>query len=427
MRSFLPGPSKPALAIAVIATVAVLGLAACSSSGSGGSAGTSSAGAGGASSNPASSGGGRSDPIILGQIASLTGNYTPLGSNDKLGAAQAVAEINSAGGLLGGRPLKIVLKDDKTQPNQAVTDYNDLVSKNVAAVVGSSFSNSSLAIIPIAQRKMIPYVSTAASDPQVHPVHSYAFMTPPTAGSVAEQLLRYFKSKGMTKMAIGYATDQAFGKTGEQDMTKMASKYGIKFVDTETFESSTTNFSPVLTHVRSSGAYGMMVWATGAPAVIITKQFASAGLKMPLVMSHAEASTLYTKPAGSAAKGVIVASSLAVVGPDLPSSKVKKTVLAMAKPFQKANKYYPPQFAFDGYCAVKLIAAAITQAKSADPSKIDQALNHLTQATPEGTYHYTSDDHSGLTVDDVAITRVQANGSFKPTKWSSQQLQKTLK
>lgn len=370
--------------------------------------------------------GSSSGPITIGQIASLTGNYTPLGTNDKLGAAQAVKEINDAGGVLGGRKLKIVVKDDKTAPDQAVVAFNDLAGQDVAAVVGSSFSNSSLAVIPIAERNKIPYVSTAAADEQVEPVRSFAFMTPPTAGAVAEQLLRYFQAQGMTKMAVAYDTKSAFAQTGWKKMSALAGKYGIDFVDKETFETTTTNFSPVLTHVRGSGADGLMVWATGAPGVIITKQFASANLDMPLVMSHAEASTLYTQPAGAAAQGVIVASSLAVVGPDLPDSKVKDEALKMAKPFQQANGYYPPQFAFDGYGAVKLIAAAIEKAKSADPEKIQEALNTLTLTTPEGEYHYTSDDHSGLGVDDVVITKVDANGGFTPTPWSLDQLKKTL-
>lgn len=390
-----------------LASIVALVLAACGSGGGGG-------------------GGKGGGPIKLGQIASLTGNYKPLGTNDKLGAAQAVKEINDAGGLLGGRKLQIQVENDKTEPDQAVIAFNKLSGQNVVGVVGSSFSNSSLAVIPNAERDKIPYISTAAADEQVNPVRSYAFMTPPTAGVVAEQLLRYFKAKGMTKMAVAYDTKSAFAQTGWKKMSAMAKKYGITFVDQEKFETGTTNFSPLLQHVRGSGAQGLMVWATGSPAVIITKQFASAGLSMPLVMSHAEASTLYTKPSGKAAEGVVVASSLAVVGPYLPASQVKKVTMAMATPFQKANGYYPPQFAFDGYGAVKLFAAAIKKAGSADPQAVQKALNNLTQLTPEGTYHYTPKDHAGLPVDDVAVDVVK-NGNLVPTDWSKQQLAKTLK
>ncbi|MGH3504079.1 MAG: ABC transporter substrate-binding protein [Nocardioidaceae bacterium] len=367
-----------------------------------------------------------SGSIEIGQIASLTGNYTPLGTNDKLGAAQAVKEINDSGGLLDGRSLKVVVKDDKTEPDQAVIAFNDLASSGVVAVVGSSFSNSSLAVIPQADRQKIPYVSTAAADEQVEPIHDYTFMTPPTAGAVAEQLLRYFKSQGMTKMAVAYDTDQAFAQTGWKKMQEKAGQYGISFVQEETFETSSTNFSSVFTHIRGSGAQGLMVWATGSPAVILTKQFASAGLDMPLVMSHAEASTLYTKPAGQAANGVIVPSSLGVVGPQLPDSKIKTAAVKMAKPFTKANGYYPPQFALDGYNAVKIIAAAIEKAGSADPEKIQDAMENLSLETPEGQYNYSPSNHAGLVVDDVAITTVQ-KGDFVLTDWSKKQLSQTLK
>ncbi len=396
---------RRSLSLTAVSAAALLTLAACGG-GSGGDEGSS--------------------PVKIGQIASLTGNYTPLGQNDKLGAAQAVKEINDAGGVLDGRQLQITVKDDKTDPNQAVIAYKDLVSSGSVAVVGSSFSNSSLAVEPLTDRQKVVYVSTAAADEQVEPIHDYLFMTPPTAGAVAEQLLRYFKAQGMTKMAVAYDTDQAFAQTGWKKMSKMAGKYGITFVKKETFETSATNFSSVLTHIRGSDAQGLMVWATGSPAVIITKQFAAAGLDIPLVMSHAEASTLYTKPAGKAANGVIVPSSLGVVGPQLPDSKVKTVAVKMAKTFQKKNGYYPPQFALDGYNAVKLIAAAIDKAGSTDPEKIQDAMENLSLETPEGVYNYSGDNHSGLTVDDVAITVVKG-GDFTLTDWSKKQLDKTLK
>lgn len=372
-----------------------------------------------------STSGGSNEPIKLGLITSLTGNYTPLGTNDKKGAELAVKEINSSGGLLGGRKIQLVTKNDKTQPNQSVIAFNELVGEDVAGVIGSSFSNSALATIPIAQRQQIPYISTAASDEQVNPVREYAFMTPPTAGVVAEQLLAYFESQGMTKMAVAYDSQSAFAMTGWRKMQEMAGQYGIEFVVQEEFQTTTSDFSSVFTAVRGSGAQGLMVWATGAPAVIITKQFASAGVDMPLVMSHAEASTLYTEPAGKAAEGVIVASSVATVGPHLPESELKKTVMDMAKAFQEKHGYYPPQFAFDGYGAVKLFAAAIEKAGSTEPDAIQQALEGLTLLTPEGEYHYTAQDHAGLDSDDVAIAEV-TDGDFVPTEWSQQQLEQTL-
>ena len=96
---------------------------------------------------PASSSDG--SPILIGQVASLTGPYQTLGLNDKLGAQQAVDEINKAGGV-NGHPLRIVsVEDDQTKADQAIIAFNNLISAGSVAIVGSSFSNASLAIIKL--------------------------------------------------------------------------------------------------------------------------------------------------------------------------------------------------------------------------------------------------------------------------------------
>lgn len=358
-------------------------------------------------------------PILIGQVASLTGAYQTLGLNDKLGAQQALDEINKAGGV-NGRQLKMVsVEDDQTKADQAIIAFNNLISAGVVAIVGSSFSNASLAIIKgDLDRKKIPYVSTAASDQQIDPLHAYAFMTPPTASTVAERLLQYMQSAGLTHMAVIHDTQNAFADTGWTAMKAKAAQYGISFDEEETFATSSSDFSPQLSHVKAkSGIQGLMCWGTGPGPVALTKQFAAAGIKIPLLMSHAEATTLYTKPAGDAANGVIIATSLGVAGPYLPDKHpAKKVVDDMAKTFQANNGYYPPQFAFDGYVAVKLIADAIKR-KGANPDQIQAGLESATLLTPEGTYRYSKTNHWGLGLDSVVITQVQT-GSFVPTSFS---------
>lgn len=399
--------------LTTICALTTFAAAACGGS-SGGSPGGGSAGS-------SASGG----TIQIGQITSLTGNYTPLGRSDKLGAALAVQQINAAGGVLG-KKLQLTVKDDASDPQQAVTDFNGLVSGGAVAVVGTPFSNSGLAVEPLAKQQQVPYVSTAAADQQVQPASPYVYMTPPTAAVVAEQLDKYFQASGMTKMAVAYDTESSFAKTGWADMKAKAAQYGVHFVDTETFTTTQTDFSSVLQHVRGSGAKGLMVWATGAPAVILAKQFAAASMGgLKLVFSHAEASSLFIKPVGAAADGIIVASSLAVIGNDLPASSLKTAALRMARPFQQSNGSYPPQFAFDGYSAVQLIAAAIKKAGSTDPQKIAAALNTLTLLTPEGTYKYSPSDHAGLGPDQVAVDTI-SNGQIVPTSWTTQQLKALL-
>ena len=254
-----------------------------------------------------------SSPITIGQIVSLTGNYSPLGTENQKSVALAVERINAAGGLLG-RQVRVTVKDDRSQPDQSVLAFNDLKGQGVAAVIGSPFSNSALATIPQVDRAKIPYLSLTPADEQVDPVHDYVFVVPATSGTYAERLLQYFQASGLTRVAVAYDTKSSYAVAGFKGMQAKAGQYGVTLVVTEEFQTTTTEFGAVFTHVRSSDAQALTVWATGPPAVALTKGYATAGLNIPLVLTGAQASKLFLDPAGPAAEGAVVASSIGVVG-----------------------------------------------------------------------------------------------------------------
>src|SRR2546422_659338 len=72
--------------------------------------------AGGGSATPSSQ---PSGPIKIGLLTSLTGNYAPLGTNDKLAADQMVKQVNDRGGI-NGRKIELHVLDDGSDPNQTV-------------------------------------------------------------------------------------------------------------------------------------------------------------------------------------------------------------------------------------------------------------------------------------------------------------------
>ncbi|TDV55381.1 ABC transporter substrate-binding protein [Actinophytocola oryzae] len=360
------------------------------------------------------------DPVRVGQIVSLTGNYSPLGSENKKSVELAVEKVNRDGGVLG-RKLEVVVKDDKSQPDQSVLAFNDLRGDDVTAVIGSPFSNSALATIPAVDRAEIPYLSLTPADEQVQPPHRYVFVVPALASLYAERILQYLEATGVSTVAVAHDTRSSYAVAGFNGMKDKASKYGVTIAASEEFQTDATEFGAVFGHVRSSGAKALVVWATGAPAVALTKQYASAGLDLPLVLTGAQASKLFLDPVGPAAEGVTVAGSIGVVGPDLPAGKQKDAIQELTTSFEKKYGYPPPQFAQDGYSGVKLLVAAIEKAGSTDPDKIRDALESLTLVTPNGEYTYGKDDHAGLGPEFIAVTTV-TQGRFEPTDWTSEQL-----
>jgi branched-chain amino acid transport system substrate-binding protein len=369
-------------------------------------------------------GSGSGSTLKIGFIESLTGNYAPLGGEAKKTVELAVEQLNGAGGI-DGRKIELITLDDKTAPDQGVLHFNKLKSEKVTAIIGSTFSNVGLAVEPLAERERIPYISLAPADEQVDPIRKYTFVVPAISSTYAQAMLGYFKAHQITKVAVAYDTKSAYAKAGFAGMKKYAGEYGVQIVKEETYETTASDFSPLFTHVRDSGAQALVAWASGAPGVTLAKQYPSSGLKLPLYMTGSQASKLWLDPVGKAAEGVYVQSAIGVVGEHLPDGKLKQSVQEMSVPFKQKYGYEPPQFAMDGYAGVKLLAAAIDKAGT-DREKIRDALEALTLVTPCGQYTYSKTDHSGLKPTDISMNQVK-DGKLVPTEWSVKQLAETAK
>ncbi len=373
------------------------------------------AGGAGTSTSPAPSG-----PILIGLLTSLTGNYAPLGTNDKLAAQQVVDQVNSRGGV-GGRKISLDIVDDASDPNQTVQQLTRLGDDGVVAIEGPPQSTAELAIQSIVNQKKLPDVSVGAADSQVIPVTPYMWQTTPLSSQVATACLKYLQQQGRTKLAMLTDTKNAYAIAGHDAAKQKLSQYGLSLLDDETFETGQTNFGPQIAKIQAAGPELLLVWATGAPPVVITKQWAAANTGIPLMMTAAEASPLYIQPSGAAAEGVYVESSLGVLGQSLPSgNKYKKLIDDFAGPFQATNSYYPPQFAWDSMVAMTFLVDAIRR-KGATSEGIRAGLDSISLDTPEGHYTFTATKHYGLP-DSSSMMAIVKGGQLVPTGVTQDQL-----
>ncbi|MHC9292405.1 ABC transporter substrate-binding protein [Mycobacterium sp. LTG2003] len=366
-----------------------------------------------------------SPPVHIGQVTSLTGsNYMGLENRD--GAELAVEQINDGGGVLDGRRVELTVVDDQSSPQGAVEAYHRLAGQGVSAVIGTSFSNASLAVLPHTDERRIVYVSTGAAHTQVDPVRPYVFMTPPTGHLVAEQSLRYLRDHGLTMIAVAFDADSVFNREAWAVQATMLAQYGIETIAVESVKVDTEDFDPTVTAVAESGAQALMAWVTGPPATGLARAFGAARLDIPFVAGIGAASPAFVEAVGSGADGLIVATSLVGVETDLPPSETRTAISALTEPFGRRHGSPPSQFAVDGYTAAKLIAAAIDSAGDDEPHAVQRAMESLSCLTPEGEYNFSHADHSGLDTDDVAIAVIR-DGRFRLTPWSHARLRHHLK
>lgn len=356
-----------------------------------------------------------SGPIKIGVVAPLTGFLSPLGTGDKAAIEQEVARINADGGVLG-RDLEVTIKDDKSDVPQSVTEFNQLAADtSYTAILSSAFVSASTAAGPSAESNKIPTIALGPVSEFADGSNPYAFTGVAIPEVYAQAMVDYLVDQDYDTIAVGYTGDDIYGELGNEATVEAAEEAGIEVVLDESYDQTATDFTPLVSKVKDAAPDAFLVWGAGPAPVIITQQFADSGI--PLLMTGAQASQLYVEPAGEAAEGVTMTSSIAVPGRELPDGPLKTVIDAFAGPWLEEQDAYPPQFAFDGATAVQLIAAAIEEAGSAERDAVRDALESLDVLTPTGRFTFSADDHAGLGTDAVAIVEV-VDGDLKSTPYS---------
>src|SRR5919198_6499624 len=99
------------------------------------------------------------DPIRIGHVAALSGASAQSGEAITRGIALAIDEINAKGGLLGGRKLELIQRDDESNPPKGLIAARELVfQEKVAAIFGGIDTPVSLAIVPFVNKEKTPFM-----------------------------------------------------------------------------------------------------------------------------------------------------------------------------------------------------------------------------------------------------------------------------
>ncbi|MBI4255259.1 MAG: ABC transporter substrate-binding protein, partial [Candidatus Rokubacteria bacterium] len=319
------------------------------------------------------------DVYKIGAIFSITGPGSSLGIPERDTAAMLETEINARGGIKGpdgkARPVKIVIYDDASDETKAVLAAKKLIDEDkVVAIVGTTLSGTSLAILDTVQKAEVPLVSCAAAAKIVEPAaeRKWVFKTPQSDALIVGVLVDHLKAKGLTK--VGWLNvDYAFGQLGWLAFEKAAQKAGLTIVANEKFGQKDVDITAQLTRVKVANPQAVIVWSIPPSASIATKNFADLGLKMPLFQSHGVGNKRYIDLAGPGANGVVFPAGKLLVAEHLADQDPQKPVLlAYAKDFEAK---FGPRNTFGGHAwdAIKLVAAAIEKA-GADRARVRAAL-----------------------------------------------------
>ncbi len=101
--------------------------------------------------------------IKVGVVLPLTGD----GQEDGVWSQQAMEVANEMFPSVGGQTIKLIFKDDKTDPKVSKQDAEELVKEGVVAIIGWPWSGLALGGTPVAESAKIPAICTWATNPKV--------------------------------------------------------------------------------------------------------------------------------------------------------------------------------------------------------------------------------------------------------------------
>ena len=308
-------------------------------------------------------------PVKIGAIEDLTGPTARYGVAIKNGFSLAAEQINAKGGVLNGRKIELMFEDAAGQKDQAITAAKKLLARDkVVALLGPTLSNEMFAAGPVAVEQKTPFIGTSVTAAGITDMGEWIFRTSLPESDVVPQALAVSQAAfGLKRVALLYANDDAFSKSGFDVFKAAAEKAGLDIVDVESFSQKDTDFSPQLTRIKSLGADALIVSALVEPASGVTLQARQLGMNMPILGGNGLNSPKLIEIAGRAAEGVMVGSPWFV-------DKQQPENVAFVAAYRREFGQDPDQFAAQAFDTLFILAEALDRAGGTEARKLHDAL-----------------------------------------------------
>ncbi|WNI15066.1 branched-chain amino acid ABC transporter substrate-binding protein [Actinacidiphila sp. ITFR-21] len=364
--------------------------------------------------------------VVIGVDAPLTGQNSATGLGLQYGVQIAVDDAN-AKKLVPGVTFKVKALDDKALPASGQQNATALVQDNtVIGAVGPLNSGVAGSMQQVFATANLVEISPANTNPTLTQGNNWS------TGKKVRPFKTYFRTATTDALQGGFAADYAYNTAKKADAFVVDDKqtYGAglagifkdKFADlggkiagTDHVNTGDTDFSTLVTKIKSSKADLLYYGGQYDEAELITKQLKAAGVKIPLMGGDGMFSDTYISTAGPAAEGDYATS----VG-------VPVTTLPTAQDFIKAykDKHYPGDYGTYGgysYDAATAIIKAVKTVVDANGGKlpaISDARAKVVEAVQNSDFdgiagHVSFDEFGDTTNKQLTVYQV------KDGKWAA--------
>lgn len=344
-----------------------------------------------------------SDPYVLGFIGGLSGRVADLGIAGRNGALMAVEERNLAGGI-GGRQVRLEIRDDKQDEKSALAGVTDLLDKNVAVIIGHMTSSMTVKTLPLVNEKQVLMLSPTTTTQQLTGIDDYFIrVISDTAVYGQRNALHRYKSQGLRRITAVYDTrNAAYTESWLNSFRDAFAEQGGQLIKVIPFRSGEdVHFSQLAEQALAEDPDGIQLIVNAMDAALLIQQIRKVAPELPLATSEWAATEKLIALGGDAVEGVVMAQFF---NRDDQSPSYQDFKQAFTKRFSQQ-----PGFAeIAGYDAATVAMTALTQQR--DGESLKQAILRIGSFT--GAQGTISIDRFGDAVRKTFITSVEG-GAFK--------------
>ena len=226
-------------------------------------------------------------PVEIDVILSMAGPLTFLGQAEYATLGALETNVNRRGGIRG-RPVHFVFHDDKSEPQVAVQLVNAVLAKHPAIFLGSTSAASCLAMAPLVASGPVEFCLS----PSIHPARGgFVFSASVDVRDCWIALIRYFRERGLTRIAILTGTDLA-GRDADVSLATALDlpenkDRGITIVSHQHFNPTDLTVAAQIAQIKAANPQAAILWAAGTPFATLLRGAAEAGLDVPIGASNA--------------------------------------------------------------------------------------------------------------------------------------------
>ena len=309
-------------------------------------------------------------PIRIGATIPDTGSLADEGVLVRRGLMMWQADINERAGLLG-RKVELVLRNDKSEPTEAVKQYRDMLAAGINLFISPYSSDMTVAVRDAIGQDDIAMISIASAPQIWNSEDSRIFGAYTPATQNMNPFLSLIEERGLTRVALAYQ-DADFPRAVAEGVRTKAAELNLEIVLDQSYPEDSENFASLAQAMKDSKPDAIIIGGYLQDSLAFTEAAYNSGVKTKLIaFSGAPALREYGDTLGSEiAEGII--------------STVQWTRdVRMPGSFDFGFRYrdqfgvYPSYDAAGGYGAAQILEAAVRLAESAEPLDVRNELYRL--------------------------------------------------